>query len=455
MQKKGNKKKDSTSQIWLKPSPIQLNMWPILLNSLMSTSVSNQSMCNVIGIAQTGSGKTLSYALPVVARCVHRLISTKQTAWEQTNSSVHGLVLCPTRELAIQVSSEMNMVMKVANKMLKSSDALEKDTKLRVEAIPVYGGVDIQAQMKSLGLSHEESKETQYNKSLVVAATPGRLLDILKQLREQTKPVPPIFSDLQIIVYNEADWMALNVEMATQLDEILAILGEQKGGVVSCLVSATLPCKTKEIIDRWVPCRRVVIKIDSVNVGKKVVDREPKHTEHTKSEEVPDKSTDKQPAAAKGEHLANLNLATIPSNLVQTLHVCAAHKKPKKLLATLQKIYKAKCMQEQRLNSNRLCIVFFAQIKTLKFISKLLVKEGELVLGFFHTMLILLLLMKILVQLYRIAGLKCVELFGTLKQEEYERRLLSFKAGELGNFQLFILILHCNGVSMEANLCSC
>ena len=146
------------------------------------------------------------------------------------------------------------------------------------------------------------------------------------------------------------------------------------------------------------PCRRVVIKIDSVNVGKKVVDRKRKHTEHTESEEVPDKSTDKQPAAAKGEHLANLNLATIPSNLVQTLHVCAKHKKPKKFLATLQKIYKAKCMQEQRLNSNRLCIVFFAQIKTLKFISKLLVKEGELVLGFFHTMLILLLLMKILVQ---------------------------------------------------------
>ena len=179
--------------------------------------------------------------------------------------------------------------MKVANKMLKSSYALEKDTKLRVEAIPVYGGVDIQAQMKLLGLSHEESKETQYNKSLVVAATPGRLLDILKQLRERAKPVPPIFSDLQIIVYDKADRMALNVEMATQLDEILAILGEQKGGVVSCLVSATLPCKTKEIIDCWVPCPRVVNKIDSVNVRKKVVDREPKHTEHTKSEEVPDK----------------------------------------------------------------------------------------------------------------------------------------------------------------------
>lgn len=383
MQKK-NKKKGSISQVQLKASRIQLNMWPILLDSLTATSISNQSTCNIVGLAQTGSGKTLSYALPVVARCVHSLVSSaKQKTWDLKKSFAYGLVLCPTRELAIQVSSEMNMVMKIADKMLKSSDAIKDDCKLRVEAVPVYGGVDIEAQINSLGVSCDKSEESRYKKSLVVAATPGRLLDILKQLREKTDPSPSIFSELQIIVYDEADRMALNAEMARQIDEILSILHEQKSEIVSCLVSATLPHKTREIIDRWVPCQRVVIKIDSVNVGQKDAENEPKDTEHSKSEEVPDKSTEQPSTAAKGKELANLDLATMPSNLIQILHVCAAHKKPKKLMLTLQKIYKAKDPQEQRLNSNRLCIVFFAQIKTLKFVSKLLVKEGELDLGFF------------------------------------------------------------------------
>ncbi|KAL3799272.1 hypothetical protein HJC23_012997 [Cyclotella cryptica] len=415
-----------SSSVQLKPSPIQLNMWPLLLGSYESANgEKNQSMsdsCNVIGIAQTGSGKTLSYSIPVVANCVQRLLSTN-IAGEQFKSLVHGVVLCPTRELAIQVSTEMGIATKVANKMLiKAADTDDastngsdpRNTVMKVESIAIYGGVDIQPQMRSLGLSCDGNdyvviNESHHLKSLVIAATPGRLLDVLKQLRESqnTKTVHPVFGDVRTIIFDEADRMALNAEMACQIDEILSILKvEKESEIVTCLVSATLPQKTKEIIDRWVPCRRVVIKVDSVQVGEKEQVNACDNTHHDSC------SPDNQRAECdevidgpvKPKLPSNLDLATIPSNLVQTLHVCAAHKKPKKLILTLQRIYKiANKSQGQRpQNNNRLCIVFFAQIKTLKFISKLLYKED----------------------------LKCVELFGTLQQDEREQRLLSFKAGK-------------------------
>ena len=81
--------------------------------------------------------------------------------------------------------------------------------------------------------------------------------------------------------------------------------------------------------------------------------------------------------------------------------MCASHKKPKKLISTLERIYKRKANSD-RFSNNQLCIVFFAQIKTLKFMQKLLLKEG----------------------------LRCAELYGTLSQAERERRLLDFRAGK-------------------------
>ena len=84
------------------------------------------------------------------------------------------------------------------------------------------------------------------------------------------------------------------------------------------------------------------------------------------------------------------------------LHVCASHKKPKKLVSTLERIYKRKDSSDRFVN-NQLCIVFFAQVKTLKFTQKLLLKEG----------------------------LRCAELYGTLNQAERERRLLEFRAGKI------------------------
>jgi superfamily II DNA/RNA helicase len=375
LEKKSNKKcKDSTTRIQIKPSPIQLNLWPLLLDSLQSPS---EKCNNILGIAPTGSGKTLSYCLPVVSKCIQKVFSPAASG----KSLVHGLVLCPTRELAMQVSNEMKTVIKVANRMLKKAANALESVELKVESFAIYGGVDIQSQMDSLGVSNYTTASCKASKeriSRIVAATPGRLLDILKQLSEMEQP-PTIFDDVAIMIFDEADRMALNAEMSTQIDQILNLLQAQnKNGFIRCLVSATLPKKAEEAIDRWVSCPRIVVKIDSVNVGdnEQVKDGTNSNTEASGSTKINAEESENGNTNTKQKHqlLANLDLATIPSNLVQTLHVCANHKKPKKLVTTLKRIYQ----NGSRSSGNKLCIVFFAQIKTLKFISTLLRKEGKL-----------------------------------------------------------------------------
>mmetsp|Transcript_11698 Transcript_11698/g.21097 ORF Transcript_11698/g.21097 Transcript_11698/m.21097 type:complete len:394 (+) Transcript_11698:1-1182(+) len=221
--------------------------------------------------------------------------------------------------------------------------------------------------------------------------------------------------------------------MASQVDEIISIVNTEKrkrsqddddGGVVtncvddvvSCLVSATLPEKAKEMCDKWVPRSRIIVKVDNVNVGgrqdMKMDSFDNTTTKDSKCNdgdaegspnESPSKTAEKE-GKKRSTIPANLDLGSIPSNIVQTLHVCSPHKKPKKLLLTLQRIYSnKKGAQGGRYSvNNRLCIVFFAQIKTVKFASKFLIKEG----------------------------LRCVELYGSLNQSERDRRLLEFKCGK-------------------------
>ncbi len=95
---------------------------------------------DVIGQAQTGTGKTAAFGVPMVERLDANL------------RKVQGLVLVPTRELAMQVSNNMT--------------SFAKDAKLRV--LPVYGGTSIERQIRELN-----------NGAQIVVGTPGRLIDLL------------------------------------------------------------------------------------------------------------------------------------------------------------------------------------------------------------------------------------------------------------------------------------
>lgn len=410
IQKKKNKSKrksnDSTSHVIVNPTSIQLRMWPAMLNSLQAQESSDtSSLHNIYGIAATGMGKTLAYALPLVTHCAWTLLCQKQP---HKGVTVHGLVLAPTRELAIQISKEVKVAAKTANKLL--SKCFKKSCDIMVEAIAIYGGVDAQSQISAI-LGDDESSLV--SKSVIVAATPGRLQDLLNKADKATsadsadaksQSVASAFFNLQTIVFDEADRIALNPEMTAQVDDILAILEEQRKQkkILSCLVSATLPERAKEVCETWVPKSRFVVKIDSVKFGKEAPAKE--DTGAT-NDEGGDGGKSTKKAAARNSS-SDISLASIPSHLVQTCHVCSNHKKPKKLILTLSRLYKnpKNAQSSGRFTvNNRLCIVFFAQIKTVKYASKMLQKEG----------------------------LRCMELYGSLHQTEREKRLLDFRAGKV------------------------
>ena len=220
----------------------------------------------------------MSYSIPIISHCVRTLLLCYHQAKQHDNSTmVHGIVLVPTRELAIQVSKEIHVVAKVANKYLSkycrsfednnndnnndNDDDASDTTTMRVDSLPIYGGVDIETQIASI-VGSSSSSSTNHNTSLVLAATAGRLLDILKQTshsKVESSTVAEIaFSNLQAIVFDEADRIAVNSDMASDVDEIISILknfrvnykSESADGtkweIVSCLVSATLQTRQRK-----------------------------------------------------------------------------------------------------------------------------------------------------------------------------------------------------------------
>jgi superfamily II DNA/RNA helicase len=285
----------------LTPTPIQLRMWPILLGSRQ----------NVVGIAPTGSGKTLAYGLPLAA------------------SNGNALVLVPTRELAKQVERELTPL---SNKRV----------------ICIYGGVDRESQVAAL----------KKKGSWIVAATPGRLVDILNDDDSQ-----PLVVDS--VVLDEGDRMASNIDMARQVDEILSRLRpETTTPIRVCLFSATYPTQVEKKWSEWVGQSRVCVKVNTMTVGK-----ESENLDASTQRKV--ETDDAGTATTTSYDQKTIDFSRIPVHVSQILHVCAAHKKPRKLVATLQKIRKDEGRQKG------LCLVFFARIKTLQYIHNLLNQEGR------------------------------------------------------------------------------
>jgi ATP-dependent RNA helicase RhlE len=188
-----------------KPYPIQQQAIPAILNGK-----------DVLGIAQTGSGKTASYVLPI-------LMNLQETTTHK-NRHVNVLVLVPTRELAQQVSGVFYM--------------LGKDLPTRVKTMAVYGGVSINPQMMGM------------NGVNVLVATPGRLLEL-------TESNAVHLSDIDTLVLDEADKM-LNLGFQDEMERILALLPKKRQNL---LFSATLN-EDISVIDRLVLHNPLVINIE-------------------------------------------------------------------------------------------------------------------------------------------------------------------------------------------------
>jgi ATP-dependent RNA helicase RhlE len=150
---------------------------------------------DLLGIAQTGSGKTASYVLPILANL--EKMTTRVARY------VEVLVLVPTRELAVQVEG----VFKLYGESLP----------FRFKSLAVYGGASINVQMQALP------------KVNVLVATPGRLLDLISVNAVH-------LSAVKTLVLDEADKM-LNLGFKDEMDKILTFLPEKRQNL---LFSATL-----------------------------------------------------------------------------------------------------------------------------------------------------------------------------------------------------------------------
>lgn len=168
---------------------------------------------DVIGQAQTGTGKTCAFGIPAID-----MLDTE-------NEGVQVLILCPTRELAIQVSEELKNVAK---------------HKKSVRILPIYGGQPIERQIAAL------KKHPQ-----IIIGTPGRVMD---HMRRHTLK----FGSLKMIILDEADEM-LNMGFREDIDVILEEVPKERQTI---LFSATMP---REILDLTNKYQKKPIMIKAVH----------------------------------------------------------------------------------------------------------------------------------------------------------------------------------------------
>jgi len=181
---------------YVTPTPIQEQVIPLALQG-----------GDILGAAQTGTGKTAAFALPLI----QRLLPFANTGTSPAKHPIRALILTPTRELAIQVE--------------ESVKAYIKHVPLR--SLVVYGGVNINTQIPILKTGVE-----------ILVATPGRLLDHV-----QNKTL--MLNQVNTLVLDEADRM-LDMGFMPDLKRIVALLPTQR---VNMMFSATFPEEIRKLAD--------------------------------------------------------------------------------------------------------------------------------------------------------------------------------------------------------------
>ncbi len=157
---------------------------------------------DILGLAQTGTGKTAAFGVPII-----QLI-------EPQSKFVQALIICPTRELCVQISKDLNAYGKF---------------KPGINIVSVYGGSSIERQVSELKRGAQ-----------IVVATPGRLMDLMERKAVQIKHV-------KYVVLDEADEM-LNMGFEEDVEFILGHTPDEKR---VCLFSATMPKQIRNIANRY------------------------------------------------------------------------------------------------------------------------------------------------------------------------------------------------------------
>jgi ATP-dependent RNA helicase DeaD len=190
------------------PMPVQEKVIPHLISD---------ETRDIIGLAQTGTGKTAAFGLPLIQ---NTNTSTKQTQY---------LILAPTRELCLQITDD-----------LISFAKYREDIKIAA----IFGGASMERQISLLKAGVH-----------IISATPGRLLDLINRKKVN-------ISKIKTVVLDEADEM-LNMGFREELE---AILSETPAEKTTLLFSATMPREVRKIADRFMN-NPLEITIGKQNVG--------------------------------------------------------------------------------------------------------------------------------------------------------------------------------------------
>lgn len=189
------------------PTPIQEEIIPIFF----------EKENDIVGLAQTGTGKTAAFGLPIIEQI------------DIQNKSVQALILAPTRELCMQISKDLQNF----SKYIKG-----------LKVVPVYGGASIDTQIRALKRGAH-----------IITATPGRMLDLIN------RKVANI-TNIRTVVLDEADEM-LNMGFRDELDGILKTTPTNKR---TLLFSATMPAEVARIAKNYMK-EPVKITVGKQNSG--------------------------------------------------------------------------------------------------------------------------------------------------------------------------------------------
>jgi ATP-dependent RNA helicase DeaD len=189
------------------PMPVQEKVIPLLL----------EKNTDIVCLAQTGTGKTAAFGLPLIQKI------------ELNDHHVQSLILCPTRELCVQIAGDLN-------------DYAKNIEKLKV--LPVYGGSSMDVQLKALKKGVH-----------IVVATPGRLVDLIDRKAIKLNLV-------STVVLDEADEM-LNMGFQDSINSILAQVPEERN---TLLFSATMPSEVAIIARKYMK-KPIEVTVGDKNTG--------------------------------------------------------------------------------------------------------------------------------------------------------------------------------------------
>lgn len=208
------------------PTPIQEKAIPVLL----------QGTKDFIGLAQTGTGKTAAFGLPLL-----QLIN-------KADKFPQALIVCPTRELCLQITSDLEKF---------------KSKKANVSVTAVYGGTSISMQIRDLKRGTH-----------VVVATPGRLIDLIERKAINLEQI-------HYVVLDEADEM-LNMGFKEDIEFILKNTPNRQS---TWLFSATMPPEIRQVSKRYMD-KPFEITVGKVNSGNANIDHQYYATQHHNRYEV-------------------------------------------------------------------------------------------------------------------------------------------------------------------------